>query len=560
MKNILRVGLATVLVILFSGCARHAAQPGALPDNFSLKSSAAAVLVDKDHTITVNDQQLQALAAQQQISSRQALVNILLQSSDKKLQPDPAFNKVRQLVSSGETEVFYAYADVLSRYLTSETFACREPSYYRYFNARYHREDHDYRCAGDIPFNVVSQHGAKVRWLNPKRVSEIHLLFAGKGKGLMSKFGHVSLRLIVCPEHNVDQEVCDQNLYQHIVLGYRAHVDDFTIDAMKGVFGDYRAYLYANEFMDIYREYAIEEFREVYSLPLKLNQGQREELLRGLSEISWSYAGDYKFFTSNCSTLLQLALRSLWPEFSKNLQMNTLYWRPDNFFAALRTSELSDFNALEDLSAAEKKGFYFSSTEPIYNKALRVVAAAMQDPQFKTLDEYVNQNPVERYENALQDALYYQHLKQDVYLHGAQVLLEEFSVLQFQARTRSEMSNFFDKNKIADIERHMLSVLGRDEFNAFSACILKPVKAAVQPHKTTVGIPERAEIAANKESVFLCDSKENAVYLKKIGLELENIDPVSWKPIKKFMLSAMVGMHNVEQFLTLAPSKDEVVE
>jgi hypothetical protein len=257
--------------------------------------------------------------------------------------PDKAFGAIVSVVRSpGDQSLSAEYESARSAYLTDPTFKCRHPILSRHLAGQVQSLVGEPSCQDPVPFNVVArQKGSQTLWIDPKVVRNIHLLFAGKGTAMMSRFGHVSLRLIVCPSRASDEKACDENLAQHLVVGFGAHVNDLEIDLFKALRGGYRASLFASRFMDAYRDYAIDEFREMYSLPLALTTAQREDMVRELSEIHWSYAGTYDFFSSNCSSLLQRALRVIWPESVQSPSMAQDFMRPDRFFTEMRTSSLS---------------------------------------------------------------------------------------------------------------------------------------------------------------------------------------------------------------------------
>jgi len=114
--------------------------------------------------------------------------------------------------------------------------------------------------------------------------------------------------------------------------------------------------------MDVYEEYSIGEFREIYSVPLRLDDARRELMVRELADIHWRYSGEYNFLTSNCTTMLQNALRTTWPEYALNDSLTGNYLRPDSLFEEIKPSVLFAGEKLASLDAAEREGHYFSSS------------------------------------------------------------------------------------------------------------------------------------------------------------------------------------------------------
>ncbi|PHR58097.1 MAG: hypothetical protein COA44_04110 [Arcobacter sp.] len=481
-------------------------------------------------------------------STEEALSYLLLETDKKELLADDKFEELKEITGA---KASYSYASALFKYLNDKNYSCKQPLYSQYFADRY--KDTQEKCKGKVPFNVLSKNSAaKVFWLDPARVSSIHILFAGNGDGMVSKFGHISMRLIVCPEDDYSEEGCNTNLYEHLVLGYRAHVNEFKVSTIKGLMGDYRAYLFANDFMDIYQEYTISEFRHLYSLPLHLSKKKREDIVRDMSEIHWEYSGNYKFLNKNCSTLMQNTLKYMWQKFSENARMDELYWRPDNFFEALRETPLSAFEKLEDLKKAEEEGFYFPSTQPAYERALKMVHKAMNNPEFSSLEEYINIDPLKRYQNTLNDKSFFERIKKERYLRNAQILLEELSIIRFETRMIGEMSYYFNENEISSINKYMQRELNVKELKVFSECILTPITALIKPIKREEGIPDFSVLSYNAKKFFPCSKSENRMSLKYIRMKMKELDPRNWIPVEVSMHYWKESVNNVNAYKKLS--------
>ncbi|WP_460597677.1 lipoprotein N-acyltransferase Lnb domain-containing protein [Geomonas sp. Red276] len=332
--------------------------------------------------------------------------------------------------------------------------------------------------------------------MDPRRVSSIHLVFAGKSGSLASRFGHVALRLVVCPEGKSTAADCDANLFEHLVLGYEAHVNDLALDTLKALKGDYRAYLFAHPFMDVYRGYAIDEFREVYSLPLRLDDARRAEMVRELSGVHWSFAGGYNFFTRNCATLLQNALRATWPEFASNSAMSGGFLRPDTLFEAMKGTALTDGAALNSLEAAEREGFYFSSTEDFYRKALFEVRGQMKSPQFNDLESYLSIAPGVRRAVWTEDPSYSARLAGDRHLREAQLMLEEYALFRSDRLLLVEAAKYLEEQDFARRADSIRSQLDNAHAKVFDECLLAPIREHAHPLKRSNGIPSKKELPA----------------------------------------------------------------
>jgi len=480
--------------------------------------------------------------------SESLLFKLVYSNRLKELQPDSLFSKTHEIFSDQNVEIQDAYVKHLYGYLTEADYHCSNPAYASYFDSRFETEGLAPSCGKPIPFLTPSINNAKkIIWLTPDRISGIHVLFAGKGKGIVSSYGHISLRLIVCPQDSRKHEDCENNLTEHIVLGYRAHVDDHKISMLKGLAGYYNVHLFSSDFMSVYSEYAIGEFREVYSLPLFIDQEKMGKIVRLLSNIHWNYSGNYKFLTNNCSSLMQRALTFIWLEGALEERLTTTYIRPDSFFEALRSSPAADSRKLRNLDKAEEDGYYFSSTKKYYEQAMAHVRSQLSNPYFSNLDEYLSKPPIERAAWMQRDNAFLSKLKQDPHLAEAQIMLEELSVIRSERRLMAEFSNYFDKNNVSDINKHMSANLGKVQYHYFLNCILDPVLAMTNPIRSSVGAPvfRRNIENENTSENGACELSSNSSNVSKVRSELEVIDFKSWQPVKQVLYYWAESIRNV---------------
>lgn len=139
--------------------------------------------------------------------------------------------------------------------------------------------------------------------IDPKRVYQVHYLFAGKGQALMSRWGHAMFRLIVCaPFRKAPGPECLNDVSHHVALSYRAYMSDINISYSKGVFGGYPSQLFIMRFLEVQQEYTKFELRDLYSVPLKMTESQKKDFLDLTLERYWTYQGRYYFIDNNCGT------------------------------------------------------------------------------------------------------------------------------------------------------------------------------------------------------------------------------------------------------------------
>lgn len=357
-----------------------------------------------------------------------------LQPDYPQLQPDQRFHDISMLLrpsaTGGGNNHAIRYRQELTAFLQNPEYACRFPVYAGYFARRYRQPVDFSACGATVPFYLISmREGGEVRHVDPKDISEIHLLFSSQGEALMSSFGHTALRLIVCPHGQREKAACDRNLREHIVLGFMGRIDEPQLNPLKGVFGGYDAHLLGFTFMEIYRTNTLYENRNLYSLPLRLSTDERQQIVRELAEVHWSYRGDYHFFTNNCATLLQDTLQELIGDYGRDEQLAGSYIRPDRFFAAVRQSALADSDVLEDLTQAERDGYYFPSTIPYYRQALHMLNRQRSLAPIQQLADYPQLSAEQRLLAVLRDPQLLTSIQQDEHLRDAQILLEEYVLL-----------------------------------------------------------------------------------------------------------------------------------
>lgn len=274
-------------------------------------------------------------------------------------------------------DVDAAYAAQAAAYFTEPGYACRRPLTARVLETLWQLPARDDACAPTVPFLVGGDEGRpEVRAIAPARVAAVHLLFAGETGNSFSRFGHVGLRLLVCaPGREAVDARCDEDLDDHLALGFRAAVDELDLSMWKGLTGGYALRLFADPFMAIYDDYTVREFRALSSLPLTLAPAERELLVRALAEVHWAYGTDYRFFSHNCASELSWLLRVVGRVAGAEppwLAGDNV--RPDRLFRRALASPAFARARLDDLAQAERDGFFFPNSAPYFQLALDTVA------------------------------------------------------------------------------------------------------------------------------------------------------------------------------------------
>lgn len=227
-----------------------------------------------------------------------------------------------------------------------------------------------------------------VKNLDINRLYQVHYLFAGKGEQAMSRFGHAMFRLVFCAPGHEKGPACLNDIAYHVVLSFRANIQDLTMNYAKGINGEYPSQLFFIPLTDVVDEYTKGEFREVTSIPLKLNTDEMNRFVLRSEELFWSYKGKYYFFTNNCATeamnLLRIAVGDKDDIQTKNIVT------PIGLYQYLIKINLADTSVLNDLVLAQSQGYYFPSVAQKIINSLKMLGISEND-----LLTFVKNNPAE---------------------------------------------------------------------------------------------------------------------------------------------------------------------
>lgn len=317
-------------------------------------------------------------------------------------------------MSSPENHFAYNF----TQFLTDPTYSCRKPAFQTYFQ----------KVVGFTKFAsstcqpVTHLYTTTGSWkidIDPAKVYEVHFLFASKGEEMMSRWGHSMLRLVVCaPTRTSVGPDCLADIAYHVVLSYRANVDDVIVNYWDGLVGKYPSQLMTFAMPEIIDEYTRGQWRDLISLPLKLSQAEKTLLVQSALEHYWSYAGDYKFFSNNCASESDQLLRSALPK--THSYQDTSAVSPLKMYRNLSGHRLIDPSLLKDKKSAQRQGYFFPSQKESLDKAFEHMK-----PRFM---EYQNLTGWARNSRASERAKVYETLESfsDI---GHAYLLEKYTYL-----------------------------------------------------------------------------------------------------------------------------------
>jgi hypothetical protein len=243
--------------------------------------------------------------------------------------------------------------------------------------------------------------------IDPKRVYQIHYLFAGKGTALMSRWGHAMFRLIVCaPHRKVAGPECLNDVSHHLALSYRAYMSDLNMSYSKGVFGGYPSQLFVLRYLEVQQEYTKLELRDLYSAPLKMTADQKREFIDLTIERYWTYQGRYYFLDNNCGTETVKHLKVVLTPEEENLVGSITPLKIFNDIVS-HSSDLADEN-LKDLSREQmmEKKFLTGSMFDELNESYQFLRKYLPSFSYKSMQDYLKKTKAEvrhrEYEDLIQ--------------------------------------------------------------------------------------------------------------------------------------------------------------
>ncbi|MGZ3809902.1 MAG: DUF7844 domain-containing protein, partial [Bacteriovorax sp.] len=173
-----------------------------------------------------------------------------------------------------------AYAVNMEYFAMDSEYACRKPSMFEYFKRTLGEDPFPNRnCTLNNSVMMSTATGFYPIKLDVSRVYRVDYLLAAPGIELSSGFGHSMFRIVMCAPERFDpitnrvvpatpfgKKCLDDKLF-HLVVSYRANVEDATLNTFKGVLGGYPSMLFILNFGDVLDEYNRDELRDVVSYP-----------------------------------------------------------------------------------------------------------------------------------------------------------------------------------------------------------------------------------------------------------------------------------------------------
>jgi hypothetical protein len=279
-------------------------------------------------------------------------------------------------------------------FLLDPSYACRRPAMNAYLTERFGWAPVQSACPKGLPFLNAGNDFARepLGEIDPERVYAVDYLLAEANQNWVSRWGHSMLRLVICAPGRPRGPDCRLDLDQHLVLSYRAFVNDVQLSSWDGLTGAYPSRLFVLPLGQVIDEYTKTELRSLASVPLKLDRPALENLIRQAAEMHWSYDGSYYFISNNCAVETLKLLRSG----TGDPRLNDLdSIMPNGLLEVLESRGLADTHVLDDPREALRLGYRFDSYRDRYQAMFKVLKQQLPVPQ-ATVEDWLALEPEAR--------------------------------------------------------------------------------------------------------------------------------------------------------------------
>ncbi|MCY1353309.1 hypothetical protein D9M69_396460 [compost metagenome] len=274
----------------------------------------------------------------------------------------------------------------LEYFLLDPSYACRRPALQRHFREHFGwAPAQSTPCAGSYPFLNAGRDFARqpLGQLDPERVYAVDYLLAEANDNWVSRWGHSMLRLVICAPGRPRGPDCRLDLDQHLVLSFRAFVNDVQLSSWDGLTGAYPSRLFVLPLGQVIDEYTKVELRSLASVPLTLSREETRQLVEHAAELHWSYDGNYYFISNNCAVETLKLLRSGTGR-RELAALDSIM--PNGLLDLLAARGLADRSVLADDKQALRLGYRFDSFRERYQAMFAVLKERLAIPQARVED------------------------------------------------------------------------------------------------------------------------------------------------------------------------------
>jgi len=148
-------------------------------------------------------------------------------------------------------------------------------------------------------------------WAQRPRIERIEIVLATPSTlSMASMFGHVFLRLVQRPE---DESLALEDRTVAFLVENAVPVEEDPLYAWKGIAGRFEATLVERSLLETYRTYVVAEGRDLRRFRLNVSPEETDALLERLWSLEHAGRFRYRFFASNCATLMVDLINSVLP-------------------------------------------------------------------------------------------------------------------------------------------------------------------------------------------------------------------------------------------------------
>lgn len=268
----------------------------------------------------------------------------------------------------------------LEHYLLDPDYRCRRPALAGLFDTHFGRTPPPApACAHGLAFvQDALDADSPVRLLDPERIFAVDYLLAEGNGQLMSRWGHAMLRLVVCAPGRPRGPECRLDLQHHLVLSFRAFVEDVQISSWRGLTGAYPSRLFALPLAQVVDEYTRVELRGLRAVPLALERDEITALATRAVQLHWTYDGRYFFIGNNCAVETWKLLHDSVPRLAA-LRLRSV--TPNGLLRRLRRHGVTDAAAIPaDAAERIRLGYFFESASAHHDALYAIARTGLELP------------------------------------------------------------------------------------------------------------------------------------------------------------------------------------
>ena len=372
----------------------------------------------------------------------------------------------------------------LEHFLLDPEYACRRPALHRYFTAHFGWAPQHPDCPAGFSYLATASDpadpGSALATLDPERVEAVEYLLAEGNSEPMSRWGHSMLRLVVCAPGRVRGPDCRLDLQHHLVLSFRAFVDDVQLSSWRGLSGSYPSRLFVLPLDQVVDEYTRDQLRALQSIPLQLDRAEIAMLLERAAQLHWSYDGRYYFISNNCAVETFKLLHDAVPRLA-HARLDAI--TPSGLLRKLERRDITDAEVLHDSVEARRLGYRFDSLRERYQSMYAVARSELSLPQDR-VEEWL-QLPASARRNVFDGA--------DLRTTAALLVLEESARRRQMALAQQELKRrYLDARSDSGIDRFDVVGTTLQQILRESGLLSRP--ARLLGNGAGYGLPQAREI------------------------------------------------------------------